>query len=142
MVFVVAVGVLWALWSNILPALSVFNDVKLWSYMDVSTSAGLQEVPITLWNVMQALGIGLITWLAARNLPGFLEMFVLKRVNMAQSSRFAIVTVLGYIIFIIGVLIAFDKLGTQWSQLQWIVAAFGVGIVLVCKLFLRISSPA
>ena len=127
-VFVVTVGALWALWSNILPALSVFNDVKLWSYMDVADGAGLQEVSITLWNVMQALGIGFITWLAARNLPGFLEMFVLKRVNMAQSSRFAIVTVLGYIIFIIGVLVAFDKLGTQWSQLQWIVAAFGVGI--------------
>jgi potassium-dependent mechanosensitive channel len=127
-VFVVTVGALWALWSNILPALSVFNDVKLWSYTEVTSEDGLKEIPITLWNVMQAFGIGLITWLAARNLPGFLEMFVLKRVNMAQSSRFAIVTVLGYIIFIIGVMIAFDKLGTQWSQLQWIVAAFGVGI--------------
>ncbi len=127
-VFVATIGALWAVWGNILPALSVFNDVKLWSYMDMTASAGRQEVSITLWNIMQALGIGLITWLAARNLPGFLEMFVLKRVNMAQSSRFAIVTVLGYIIFIIGVLVAFDKLGTQWSQLQWIVAAFGVGI--------------
>ncbi|MBL4870508.1 MAG: mechanosensitive ion channel family protein [Robiginitomaculum sp.] len=47
---------------------------------------------------------------------------------MEQSSRFAIVTVLGYMIFIVGVLIAFDKLGTQWSQLQWIVAALSVGI--------------
>lgn len=127
-VFVVTIGALWALWSNILPALSVFDDVELWSYMDVTNSDGPKPIPITLWNVMQALGIGLITWLAARNLPGFLEMFVLKRVNMAQSSRFAIVTVLGYIIFLIGVLVAFDKLGTQWSQLQWIVAAFGVGI--------------
>ncbi len=127
-VFVVAFGALWALWSNILPALSVFDGVELWSYWDVGTGAEPKEIPITLWNVIQALGIGLITWLAARNLPGFLEMFVLKKVNMAQSSRFAIVTVLGYIIFIIGVLVAFDKLGTQWSQLQWIVAAFGVGI--------------
>ncbi|MCF6220548.1 MAG: mechanosensitive ion channel [Robiginitomaculum sp.] len=127
-VFVVTIGALWALWSNVLPALSVFDDVELWSYMDVTKPDGPQTIPITLWNVMQALGIGLITWLAARNLPGFLEMFVLKRVNMAQSSRFAIVTVLGYIIFLVGVLVAFDKLGTQWSQLQWIVAAFGVGI--------------
>jgi len=127
-VFVVTVGALWALWSNILPALSIFDNVQLWSYMDVTAGSGLQKVSITLWNVMQAFGIGIITWLAARNLPGFLEMFVLKRVNMAQSSRFAIVTVLGYMIFIIGVMVAFDKLGTQWSQLQWIVAALGVGI--------------
>ena len=126
-VFVVTVGALWALWSNILPALSVFDSVRIGGYKEL-TSGGLVDVDITLWNVMQALGIGLITWLAARNLPGFLEMFVLKRVNMAQSSRFAIVTVLGYVIFLIGVLVAFDKLGTRWSQLQWIVAAFGVGI--------------
>ncbi len=127
-VFVATIVVLWALWGKILPALSVFDQVKLWSYMDASAGAGMQKISITLWNVMQALGIGLITWLAARNLPGFLEMFVLKRFKMAQGSRFAIVTVLGYIIFIIGVLVAFDKLGTQWSQLQWVVAALGVGI--------------
>jgi len=126
-VFVAAGLVLWAIWSNILPALSIFDKVQLGSYMEI-TSDGPKPTPITLWNVMQALGIGLVTWLAARNLPGFLEMFVLKRVNMAQSSRFAIVTVLGYIIFIIGMFVAFEKLGTQWSQFQWIVAAFGVGI--------------
>ncbi len=126
-VFVVTVGALWALWSNILPALSVFDTVRIGGYKEI-TSTGIVPVDITLWNVMQAFGIGIITWFAARNLPGFLEMFVLKRVNMAQSSRFAIVTVLGYIIFIIGVFVAFEKLGTQWSQFQWIVAAFGVGI--------------
>jgi len=136
-VFVVTVGALWALWSNILPALSIFDNVEAWGYdkldasgriiIDKETSLPVHVI-ISYWNVLQALGIGLITWLSARNLPGFLEMFVLKRVNMAQSSRFAIVTVLGYLIFMIGVLVAFDKLGTQWSQLQWIVAAFGVGI--------------
>ena len=114
------------------------GEVTLWGYdkMEMTSALGpdgelvqkLVQVPIKLWNLIQALGIGLITWLAARNLPGFLEIFVLKRLNMTQSSRFAIVTVLGYFIFMVGVLIAFDKLGTQWSQLQWIVAAFSVGI--------------
>lgn len=136
-VFIVTVGVLWALWSSLLPALSVFNDVQAWGYDKLDSSGrmitdaetGLPvHITISYWNLMQAFGIGLITWLAARNLPGFLEIFILKRTRMLQSSRFAIVTVLGYLIFIIGVLIAFDKLGTQWSQLQWIVAALSVGI--------------
>ncbi len=136
-VFIFTVGVLWALWSSLLPALSVFNDVQAWGYdkldssghniLDKETGKPI-HVAISYWNLMQAFGIGLITWLAARNLPGFLEIFVLKRMQMQQSSRFAIVTVLGYIIFIFGILIAFDKLGTQWSQLQWIVAALSVGI--------------
>jgi len=138
MVFIVTAFSLWAVWSSLFPALSIFNEVNLWGYdkMEMTSALGpdgemvkkFVRVPITLWNLIQALGIGMITWLAARNLPGFLEIFVLKRLNMAQSSRFAIVTVLGYFIFMVGVLIAFDKLGTQWSQLQWIVAAFSVGI--------------
>lgn len=136
-VFIGTVGVLWALWSSLLPALSVFNDVEIWGYdkvdtagriiLDADNGRPIREV-ISFWNLLQAFGIGFVTWLAARNLPGFLEIFVLKRMNMEQSSRFAIVTVLGYIIFIIGVLVAFDKLGTQWAQLQWIVAALSVGI--------------
>ncbi len=126
-VFVGAVGIIWALWSDIFPALSVFDDVTIKKYNKM-TADGLVENSITLWNVMQALGIGLITWLAARNLPGFLEMFVLKRTKMIQGSRYAIVTILGYMIFTIGILVAFDRLGTQWSQLQWVVAALGVGI--------------
>jgi len=138
MMFIMATFALWAVWSSLFPALSIFNEVKLWGYDKMELTGALSadgeavqklvRVPITLWNLIQALGIGLITWLAARNLPGFLEIFILKRLNMAQSSRFAIVTVLGYFIFMVGVLVAFDKLGTQWSQLQWIVAAFSVGI--------------
>lgn len=124
MVFIVTVLFLWSLWSNLLPALSVFDSVELWEYTDRSGARSA----ITLWNAMQALAIGIITWLSARNLPGFMEIFILKRLNMAQSSRFAVVTVLGYVIFILGVVVAFNKLGTQWSQLQWIVAALGVGI--------------
>ena len=136
-VFLVTVGALWALWSSLLPALSVFNDVQAWGYDKLDSSGrtitdaetGLPvHITISYWNLMQAFGIGFITWLAAKNLPGFLEVFILKRTRMQQSSRFAIVTVLGYLIFIIGVLVAFDKLGTQWSQLQWIVAALSVGI--------------
>jgi len=88
-VFVAAIVVLWALWGSILPALSVVDDVKLWSYMDASADAGMQKVSITLWNVMQALGIGLITWLAARNLPGFLEI-LWRKVRALQSSRFLV----------------------------------------------------
>ncbi len=127
-IFICAAGLLWALWASLLPALSVFSAVEIWSYMDISATGGSIEVPITLWSLMQAAGIALVTWLAARNLPGFLEIFILKRLEVTQGSRFAIVTVLGYMIFIIGMIIAFNKLGTQWSQFQWVVAALGVGI--------------
>ena len=135
-VFIATAAALWALWSSLFPALSVFNDVELWGYDRVGPGGDLLldangqvvHTAITLWSVMQAIAISLITWLAARNLPGFLEIFILKRTRITQSSRFAIVTVLGYAIVIIGALIAFDKLGIQWSKLQWVIAALGLGI--------------
>ena len=127
-VFVGTGALLWALWKDILPALSVFNEVTVWSYQAPDTDGKMVSVPITLWNILQAMFIALVTWFAARSVPGFLEMFVLKRLNMQQSSRFAVTTIVGYIIFAAGLLMAFDKLGVQWSSLQWIVAALGVGI--------------
>ena len=135
-VFLAAAAAIWALWANLLPALSVFDRFELWGYFDVGANGNFIlddtgnkiRVSFTLWNVMQAMAIVFITWLAGRNLPGFLDVFILKRLNIAQSTRFAITTVLGYVIFIVGALIAFDAIGTRWSQLQWIVAALGVGI--------------
>ncbi|MEE9273112.1 MAG: mechanosensitive ion channel domain-containing protein [Robiginitomaculum sp.] len=124
-VFIGVAVVLWTLWRNLLPALSIFNEVELYKY---TSEDGQKAAAITLWNVMQALAIGLVAWLTSRNLPGFIDVFVLKRTSIAQSTRFAFTTVLGYIILTIGIVIAFNKLGTQWSQLQWIIAALGVGI--------------
>jgi potassium efflux system protein len=129
-VFLATIAAIWALWANLLPALSFFNKFEL--PFGNYTVTGVDGLPVkhvvTLWNLMQALGIALITWLAGRNLPSFLDVFILKRLNVVQSTRFAITTVLGYMIFIVGALIAFDTIGTRWSQLQWIVAALGVGI--------------
>ena len=129
-VFLAAAAALWALWASLLPALSIFNEVKLpfGNYDIIGTDGEIISHTFTLWNLMQAFAIGLITWLAARNLPGFLDVFILKRLNIAQSTRFAITTVLGYIIIIVGALTAFDVMGIQWNKLQWIVAALGVGI--------------
>ena len=129
-VFLAVVAALWALWANLFPALSVFNEVKFpfGSYNELDLDGNMISHEFTLWDLMQAIVIALITWFTARNLPGFLDVFIFKRLSVQQGSRFAIVTVLGYMIVIVGALIAFDKLGTRWSQLQWIVAALGVGI--------------
>lgn len=131
-----ALAALWWLWSDLVPALSVFDQVSVWQtklveggeFVRDSDTGQVMMVEITLWNLIQVAGIGLITWLGARNLPAFLDLFLLRRLNIQPGTAFAIVTILGYIIAIIGGFIAVNKLGTQWSQLQWIVAALGVGI--------------
>ena len=124
---------MWTIWSDLLPALSFFNNVELGHYMvDVvdpeTNSAMTVERAITLWNLMQALVIIALTVMAARNLPGFLEVFALNRLGFDAGTRYAIVTILGYIIFGIGLFMGLDRLGLQWSQLKWVVTGLSVGI--------------
>jgi len=70
------------IWSDLLPALSIFNEVKIGSYMGQMTDEiGVVKdvpIPITLWNLIQFFIILGFTFIAARNLPGFLEIFVLS----------------------------------------------------------------
>ena len=125
-------GLMWLIWSDLLPALSVFNDVVLGSYTgQVFDEGGAiidTKVPITLWNLIQSIIILGLTYIAAKNLPGFLEIFILNRAGVDAGTRYAIRTILGYIIVAAGIIIAFDRLGLQWSQLRWIVTGLSVGI--------------
>jgi potassium efflux system protein len=123
---------MWVIWSDLLPALSIFNEVKIGDYTtQIVDEAGAMrdiEVPITLWSLIQAFVILALTFIAAKNLPGFLEIFVLNRAGVDAGTRYAVKTILGYIIVAIGVVIGFDRLGLQWSQLRWIVTGLSVGI--------------
>ncbi len=131
-VVLVFAALMWVIWSDLLPALSIFNEVKIGSYTgQILDDTGVMKdiaVPITLWNLIQFFVILALTFIAAKNLPGFLEIFVLNRAGIEAGSRYAITTILGYIIIAVGVIIGFDKLGLQWSQLRWIVTGLSVGI--------------
>ena len=123
---------MWILWSDLLPALSVFNEVNIGNYttqiMDEAGGMRDVEVPITLWTLIQAVVILALTFIAAKNLPGFLEIFVLNRAGVDAGTRYAVKTILGYVIVAVGIIIGFDRLGLQWSQLRWIVTGLSVGI--------------
>jgi potassium efflux system protein len=124
---------MWMIWSGLLPALSFFDNIELGHYMveTMDSETGqltTVERAISLWNIMQALVIFGLTVLAARNLPGFLEIFALSRLGFDPGTRYAIVTILGYLIFGFGLFMGLDRLGLQWSQLKWIVTGLSVGI--------------
>ena len=114
---------LWLIWNDVLPALGMFNKVELWK----TTITG-KAVSITLANLFLALIIVFITTIAARNVPGLLELVVLQRLSLERGVRFAIVTLARYIIVIIGIVMAFSEIGVGWSKVQWLVAAMTVGL--------------
>ncbi len=118
---------LWKIWSGLVPALGIFNDIVLWSSV-VTTSAGQVVTAVTLGNVLLGVALLGLTVIAARNLPGFLEVVVLHRFEIDSGSRYAYVSITRYLILAVGLVLAFSQIGADWSKMQWIVAALGVGL--------------
>ncbi len=125
-----AAALIYILWASLLPALTIFDEIKLHSFDTGKVDEdGIKIITqLTLWSIMQAVAFTILTVIAVRNLPGLLELFVLQRTKLKESSRYAITTVTGYLIIIIGFLLAFNKLGLQWSSMKWIVGGLSVGI--------------
>ena len=75
-----------------------------------------------------AIGMLTLTFVAASNVPGLLELTVLRRLNLEPGGSFAVTTTVRYILILGGILLAFGKIGITWSKVQWIAAAVTVGI--------------
>ncbi len=125
--FILGLVSLWAIWSPVFPALGILQNVKLWSYTTVVDGAS-QLRAITLADVALAAILIAITVIAVRNLPGLLEMILLKSLPLDPGARYAYASISRYTLTAVGVFVALNTLGIRWSSLQWLVAALGVGI--------------
>jgi potassium efflux system protein len=125
----VFVGILaaWGIWSEVVPALGIFDQVSLWSQ---TTMIDGQEtiVPVTLGDLLFALVIAGVTAIASTNLPGLMEIAVLQRITLQPGSRYAINTLVRYVVVTIGTIAVLNIIGWKWSQIQWLVAALSVGL--------------
>ncbi len=117
--------VLYLTWSSLLPALRIFDDITLWT---VAVEGQDERLAVTLGDVWLALIYAVGTAVLAKRLPAMLEIILLQRFHMSSGSRYTVTTLSAYGVVAIGILLVFNTLGTPWSQLQWLVAALGVGI--------------
>ncbi len=121
---------LWMNWSSLLPALTIFDGFELGTIKTGLTDEDGREIirTITLWTVLQSSLILILTFIAAKNFPSFIEIFALSRLGVDSGVRYAVKTIMGYVIVAFGVIWAFNKIGLQWSQLRWVVTGLSVGI--------------
>jgi potassium efflux system protein len=110
---------LYVAWIDIFPALGILNTVVLWTK---------GQSVVTLANLGSMLLLLAITFVAARNLPGLLEITLLLRLSLKTGQRFAITTLARYVVIIIGMVVAFQQIGVSWSSVQWLAAAVTVGL--------------
>ncbi|QFY89961.2 mechanosensitive ion channel [Magnetovirga frankeli] len=118
---------LWFIWAPLLPAFNIFNEVELWRYT-VSSGQEAREVPVTLASLLLAGLTVLVTLASARNLPNVLEIILLKQMALDAGARYTYTTLTRYLVVGVGVTVFFSLLGGSWSEIQWLVAALGVGI--------------
>jgi len=115
------------LWSEIHSAFGFLENIRLW---DASTTIqGVESLqPITLGSVLIAVLVLIITTQLVRNMPALLELALLQHLNLTPGTGYAITTLTKYMLILIGSLMGFSMIGIDWSKLQWLVAALGVGL--------------
>lgn len=125
-VFGALVG-LWLLWEDVLPALAILNELVLW-HKSVVVDGVATLKPVAVSNLLVVTLYILVAITAIRNLPGVMEVLIMNRFSIDTGSRHAINQLIGYALIAVTVVLVAAELGGQWSELQWLVAALGVGL--------------
>ncbi len=154
MMAVALVG-MWMIWIQVLPALSMVGNYSLWGTSQ-SVVAAETEIPmgpmsaatsgsssdsaptallgdategsVTIADLALAILIVIVTVVLFRNGPGLLEISVLQQLPFDASVRYAITTLVSYVIVMIGTIAACSTIGLQWSQIQWLATALTFGL--------------
>lgn len=126
--------------ADVARALEVLHDFRLWSTLvsvsvespqpdgTILSTPQSQLLPVSLADLLVAIVIGLVTYTAARNVPGLLQMAVLERLPIHHSSRYAIRMVARYVIVVVGTVLALSWIRVGWDKVQWLAAALTVGL--------------
>ncbi|PMR77647.1 mechanosensitive channel MscK [Billgrantia endophytica] len=117
---------LYLVWSDLLTVLGYLEQVAIWEADEGDSD--LVTSTLSVADIFTALLIFGLTLMMARNLPGLLEVMVLSRMELKQGSAYAITSLLSYTIVGTGFIVALATLGVAWNQLQWLIAALGVGL--------------
>ena len=113
----------WQIWADVIPAVGILDRIEIWSVT-------IDSVPtmVTLHNLLNFCFAVAVTVIAVKNIPGILELLLLKRLPMDSGARYAVATIVRYVLTVIGVVIAFAYLKVQWSQFSWLIAAISLGL--------------
>ncbi len=125
-VVAVAALLLWV-WSDVAPALTVLGNINVWTSSDVVDGKTI-ALSVSLRDVLEAVLVLVFTLIATRNLPGLIELSLLRRLHVDAPTRYAITSLTRYAIVFTGTIAGLAMLGLHWSNLQWLAAGFSVGL--------------
>ncbi len=115
------------LWSILTPALGGLDEIILWQRQTPGVG-GLALISVSVWDLLLAVLVIVLMLVAVRNMPGLLEIAILQPLALELGNRYAVTMVSRYLIFATGFIVALNMLGVGWGDVQWLVAAVGVGL--------------
>ncbi len=123
-IFLIVLGlILLAIWQYLLPATKILDSWELWP---ITIGAEVQSV--TARDVLLSIVVFVLTFFGVRNIPGMLELLLLQRLPLDAGARYAVTSILRYILLVVGVIVALGYLKIPWSNYSWLVAAISVGL--------------
>lgn len=114
-------------WAELILSADYLNNITLWT-QNVVTESGTKAQPITLFNLLIALIIAMVTYILVKNIRSILEILIFSRIKFSQGTPYTITTLLTYAIVALGAMGSFGSLGMSWEKLQWLFAALSVGL--------------
>jgi potassium efflux system protein len=112
--FLVAISI----WSDVIPALQLLGKGSIWP----------GTVSLSWFELFISVAIAVISYVAASNIPGLLELTLLSALKIDTGAKYAISTLSRYAIVAIGLILVGATLGLNWDSIQWLVAAMGIGL--------------
>jgi potassium efflux system protein len=128
-----------SIWSNTLPLIPYMDTIRLPLTEDFS-----------LLDLVKATLVVGVTWLITKNLPGMLELTVLRTTSIDTGTRHAIATISQYAVLATGFVLLFNVIDLDWAKFGWIAGGLSVGIGFgmqevvanfVCGLILLVERP-
>ncbi len=126
-------------WSSTFPLIDFLESIP------IPLAGGL-----SLFELIQVNVLLVVTYFAVQNLPGLLELAVLRATTIEAGTRNAIAKLCQYAVITIGITLVFNVLQVNWAQFAWMAAALSVGLGFglqevvanfVCGLILLFEQP-
>lgn len=118
--FAFLIAGLWVIWKDLFAAFNFMKHISLWSIE--------KDDPFTLLDLCLVFFIIYGMFVIHKNLRNTLDIYIFTPLGLTQGNRYAITMVLQYIIFFSSTAFIFDCVGLGWSKIQWLAAAFSVGL--------------
>ncbi|MDG1894409.1 MAG: mechanosensitive ion channel, partial [Fuerstiella sp.] len=134
-----ALACMWGIWLDVLPALRVLDHKPLWTvYEEVvvpieseeatTVQTRMERRDVTVGSLLFAVFTLTLTVIGVRQIPGLIEVVLRSESKLDAGARYAICTVMRYVVLLIGMAMIFRLVGLRWSQVQWLVAGLSVGL--------------